>query len=61
MASKRRLRRKGCTGKNVYDRVAAESAAWGRRQATGENIRAYRCPFGDHWHIGHRTAQVRWV
>lgn len=57
MSSKRRIRRKECDGKKRYDCIAAaNSAAWKARCRTGDHIRAYKCPFGHHWHIGHASA-----
>ena len=54
MSSKRRKRRHECERKKRYDCVAAaNSAAWKARCRSGDQIRAYRCPFGGHWHIGH--------
>lgn len=59
MASKRRLRRKACTGKEPYpDRVNAAQAAKRSSQATHTTIWPYKCEFGNHWHIGHPPARV---
>lgn len=58
MASKRRLRRKGCEGKVQHasreDAQAHSNAMW-RHAGGGTHI--YHCKFGDHWHIGHPTSQ----
>ena len=50
--------RPSCEGKRRYSQRAAQSAARRGTDATGHYIRAYRCEFGDHWHIGH--AAPRW-
>ena len=52
MSSKRRLRRKGCTGKVVYDKDTAFLVAK-RLWNAGKRMHAYKCVFGDHWHTGH--------
>jgi len=54
MSSKRRIRRKSCTGKLVHDRQDALYHAHLLRQS-GEHVAAYKCRFGDHWHVGHRA------
>ena len=57
MASKRRLRRKGCTGKQVHpDQAAAVAHAihLNRTRIGRARVHAYRCPFSRvHWHVGH--------
>lgn len=53
MASKRRLRRRGCTGKLAHDRQDALYHAFLLRRDKGERVHAYRCRFGNHWHVGH--------
>ena len=60
MASKRRLRRKACSGKNKYTREYAKEVA--RRmckQFPGQKLWAYPCKFGSHWHVGHVPAAER--
>ncbi len=56
MASKRRLRRKQCDGKEQYNSENAHTEASRRFGISGAFIRAYRCSFGNHWHIGHYKA-----
>lgn len=53
MASKRRLRRKGCDRKQVFNKEDAGLHARRRFGQTGQFIKAYKCSFGHHWHIGH--------
>ena len=58
MSSKRRIRRCKCGTKTRYSCIAAaNSAAWKARVRTQDHIRAYKCCFGNHWHIGHASAQ----
>ena len=58
MSSKRRIRRTACGSKTRYSCVAAaNAAAWKARVRTGDHIRAYKCAFGNHWHIGHASAE----
>jgi hypothetical protein len=60
MASKRCKRRHECRRKKRYDTVAeANSAAWRARCRTQDHIRAYKCRYGNHWHIGHASAGQR--
>jgi hypothetical protein len=55
MASKRRLRRNGCTGKRQYENQAqAITAVIGYRRRTGDRgMHPYRCNFCRFWHLGH--------
>ena len=58
MASKRAVRRKTCSSKTTYFReVDAVGVAIIRSKAIGEKLHAYRCPFGQHWHVGHVPTQ----
>jgi hypothetical protein len=58
VASKRNKRRHDCERKKRYGTIAeANSAAWRARVKTGDHIRAYKCPHGKHWHIGHASAR----
>lgn len=56
MASKRRLRRKGCTHK-----VRHESEAFAKIAAykTKGRVGAYKCKFCGGWHVGHAPKKVR--
>ena len=59
MASKRRLRRKECTKKTAHDKETAFMLAR-RLWRTGKYMHAYKCRFGNHWHLGHWSgAKVR--
>lgn len=54
MTSKRRLRRRACTGKHRYpDEATARAAIWRQRRRWDGFMRAYRCSFCGGWHIGH--------
>ncbi len=58
MASKRRLRRK-CSGKVAYPDAPAALDALAEHRAKGVySLHAYACPFGAHWHLGHRPASI---
>jgi len=57
MASKRRKRRKACGDKVRHD--SREEALLAMRKIYrnfGYNgpLNVYRCPFGTHWHVGHK-------
>lgn len=60
MASKRGLRRKACDGKRRYtsqeqaEAVARDTANYNHRHNDYCFIAAYRCPFCNGWHVGHR-------
>ena len=53
MASRRRLRKQSCTGKVPHATQAAAQYHAAKVRAKGDLVRAYKCRFGDHWHIGH--------
>lgn len=56
MSSKRRLRRKSCTGKQRHDTEAqAVAHALSEFKRSGERLEAYRCRFGAHYHVGHES------
>ena len=60
MSSKRRVRRKACTGKIRHATFAdAVAAARSLYRANGEYLTPYRCRFGHHYHTGHAPARVR--
>ena len=59
MASKRRIRRRACTGKVQHTKDSAFNAALSLRKRTSERVDAYPCEFGDHWHVGHRPKKVQ--
>lgn len=56
MASLRRQRHRACEIKRRYLSKAQAAAVLHRQVAAGgalERLHVYRCPFGQHWHIGH--------
>jgi hypothetical protein len=54
MASKRRQRRNGCTGKKRYpDLESALRACREHKRKFSVNMKAYRCQFCSGWHIAH--------
>lgn len=60
MASKRHLRRKSCEGKIQFpDKETAMKACFSYKRKFGQFMTAYPCKFGNHWHMGHPTKQVR--
>lgn len=48
------LRSRACTSKVPFD--APHDA---RRRARALGMNAYRCNFGDHWHLGHALSMAR--
>jgi hypothetical protein len=60
MASKRAKRRKDCGGKVQYSsqtRAVGALIVINKREASG--MHSYKCPFGNHWHLGHAPKRVR--
>jgi hypothetical protein len=57
MASKRRLRRKSCTGKIRYNDQSSAAAQAFRARVFRQagNVRAYLCKFCNGYHIGHQS------
>ncbi len=54
MASKRRLRRTSCNGKQRHAGEAAARAHAERLSFNGDReLHAYQCDFCRHWHVGH--------
>lgn len=47
-----------CT-KAPYTEAQAHSRATERRSASGKPITAYKCPYGDHWHVGRQAKGKR--
>lgn len=62
MSSKRRLRRKSCTGKERFvDQLAAQAAIGRLIRARGSGsgyLTPYRCSFCNGFHFGHAPARV---
>lgn len=58
MASKRRIRRSACIGKQQL----SEQEAKARRailSRKGECLNAYKCQFCKQWHVGHPPAKIQ--
>lgn len=43
-----------CAGKKRYGEASARRAARVLNWAQGEDVHAYACPNGRHWHVGHQ-------
>jgi hypothetical protein len=59
MSSKRRHRRKACTGKTRHVDLAAAREAALRARGRGHRVNTYPCPYCGGWHIGHPTRDQR--
>ena len=61
MASKRRQRRKTCTGKCRYATLAeAQAARWRSSHYRGQaGLNVYRCRYCGGYHLGHRAGLTR--
>jgi hypothetical protein len=62
MSSKRRLRRRECTNKHRYssEKEAHEHIAWlDKIGKLKPDTHAYRCRFGNHFHIGRGSQHQR--
>lgn len=60
MASKRRIRRKSCTGKQRYaSELDARRGLFGLRRAGIGGLVPYRCAFCSAFHVGHPPRRVR--
>lgn len=53
MSSKRRIRRKQCGHKVKFASLSDAHRRAMELWAKGIRMRAYKCPWGDHFHIGH--------
>lgn len=60
MASKRRVRRKSCTGKVQHSEVGAVIARKKYVKLFGDKMGTYKCPFCGKYHVGHVGGKV-WV
>jgi hypothetical protein len=60
MASKRRLRRKACGNKEKQypDQTAAVRDLIKLRNKGREGLHSYKCPYGNHWHLGHQPGWI---
>jgi hypothetical protein len=53
--SKSELRKRAHTGKKKFPTQAAADAAVLRYERGGlHGLESYKCPFGNHWHAGHK-------
>lgn len=63
MSSKRRLRRKSCTGKHPYPTAEAAGNAMFRMLRLGKLragfVHVYKCKFAKHYHFGHAPGAGR--
>lgn len=59
MASKRRIRRRECDRKVVLSQDEAVSRANALGRKSHCRMSAYRCRFGNHWHVGHMPFWLR--
>lgn len=61
MASKRRQRRKKCGTKRQLTREEAHAMVWRLNKNSVHRLDAYQCPYGDHWHVGHRPKKTQYA
>jgi len=60
MASKRRVKRRSCDGKQAHvSRDAAEAHRQHLFWSGDRSLATYHCKFGDHWHVGHLDGRGR--
>ena len=60
MSSKRHLRKRSCASKHRHATHAEAVAHLIHMNKQGHRgLHAYKCDFGDHWHVGHMTKEVR--
>jgi hypothetical protein len=60
MSSKRHQRRKACGGKEQHPNQAGAVRHLISLKHKGDyGLITYKCPFGDHWHVGHPPRKVR--
>lgn len=59
MTSKRRLRRKSCTGKEQLTEAEAKRKIYFMAKGGAKYLNAYKCRFCKHYHIGHMPKRVR--
>lgn len=61
MSSKRRIRRRQCKSKKVYadeGQAAAAIRLMDQRGIARTGLHAYKCPFGNHWHVGRKPKNL---
>jgi hypothetical protein len=60
MSSKRHQRRKACGHKHPHaDQAAAVTHLISLKHKGDFGLITYKCPFGNHWHVGHPPRKVR--
>jgi hypothetical protein len=60
MSSKRHLRRKACSSKQSHpDQAGAVRHLISLKHKGEFGLITYKCPFGNHWHVGHPPRHVR--
>ena len=60
MASKRKVRKKRCTGKKQYvNRPTAWQAVYAMRRKDQTGLSIYKCSFCNRWHIGHKSRNYK--
>lgn len=60
MGSKRRLRRKACTGKRQYlTHAEANVAAHNTARTFQQRIGAYKCTYCGNYHVGHTPRAIK--
>jgi hypothetical protein len=61
MSSKRHQRRKACGHKQPHpDQAGAVQQLISLKHNKGDyGLVTYKCPFGNHWHVGHPPRKVR--
>lgn len=60
MASKRRIRRKECEGKERFStQVDADTQSSFVYRVSGKRLHSYRCHFCQEFHLGHMPAMVQ--
>jgi len=51
---------RACTSKVTHEtRAEARSVARRARRSSGSALHPYRCPYGEHWHVGHAMRRYR--
>jgi hypothetical protein len=59
MLEKSELRKRAHDGKQKFPTQAAADASVLRCEATRRpGLESYKCPFGKHWHIGHKKKKI---
>lgn len=60
MSSKRHMRRKACGDKQPHQDQSSAVRHLISLKYKGEfGMVTYKCPFGNHWHVGHPPRRVR--